>query len=111
MKQSSDVLRLLQCPFCAYELRYSSILRRDRYDRVEYGLLLCTGCHLEYLVSLIASTHSRSGLHVRSELDRRRYPDGVTVSDAQMATVRLTRHEFQGDWNFTIHPASQRRRR
>ncbi|MBM3773230.1 MAG: hypothetical protein FJW27_18470, partial [Acidimicrobiia bacterium] len=41
---------------------------------------------------------------VRSELDRRRYPDGVTVSDAQMATVQLKRHEFHGDWNYTIAP-------
>ena len=66
---------------------------------------------LAAIVSLIASTHSRSGLRVRSELDRRRYPDGVTVTDAQMATVRLTPHEFHGDWNYTIYPASQRRRR
>jgi hypothetical protein len=24
---------------------------------------------------------------------------GVTVTDAQMATVHLTRHEFHGDWD------------
>jgi hypothetical protein len=65
---------------------------------------------LAAIVSLIASTHSRSGLRVRSELDRRRYPDGVTVTDEQMATIRLKRHEFHGDWNYTIFPASQRRR-
>jgi hypothetical protein len=64
---------------------------------------------LAAIVSLIASTHSRSGLRVRSELDRRRYPDGVTVTDDQMATVRLKRHEFHGDWNYTIYPASQQR--
>ncbi|MBM3772497.1 MAG: hypothetical protein FJW27_19475, partial [Acidimicrobiia bacterium] len=29
---------------------------------------------------------------------------GVTVSDAQMATVQLKRHEFHGDWNYTIAP-------
>ena len=46
---------------------------------------------LATIVSLIGSTHSRSGLRVRSELDRGRYPDGVTVTDAQMATVRLER--------------------
>jgi hypothetical protein len=62
-------------------------------------------------VSLIASTHSRSGLRVRSEIDRRRSPDGVTLTEAQMATVRLTRHEFHGDWNYTIYPASRRRQR
>jgi hypothetical protein len=66
---------------------------------------------LAAIVSLIASTHSRSGLRVRSELDRRRYPDGVTVTDAQMATVRLMRHTFHGDWNYTIQPASQRHQR
>jgi hypothetical protein len=65
---------------------------------------------LAAIVNLIASTHSRSGLRVWSELDRRRYPDGVTVTDAQMATVRLTRHKFHGEWNYTIHPASRRHR-
>jgi Rhodopirellula transposase DDE domain len=60
---------------------------------------------LATIVSLIGSTHSRSGLRVRSELDRGQYPAGVTVTDAQMATVRLERHRFHGDWNYTIHPA------
>jgi Rhodopirellula transposase DDE domain len=59
---------------------------------------------LATIVSLIGSTHSTSGLRVRSELDRGRYPDGVTVSDAQMARVQLDRHRFHGDWNYTIHP-------
>ena len=65
---------------------------------------------LAAIVSLIASTHSRSGLRVRSELDRRRYPDAVAITDAQMATVRLKRHEFHGEWNYTISPASKRPR-
>jgi Rhodopirellula transposase DDE domain len=60
---------------------------------------------LATIVSLIGSTHSRSGLRVRSELDRGQYPAGVTVTDAQMATIRLERHRFHGDWNYTIHPA------
>ena len=66
---------------------------------------------LAAIVSLIASTHSRSGLRVRSEIDRQRYSDGVTITDAQIATVRLESHEFHGDWNYTIYPASRRRRR
>ena len=64
---------------------------------------------LATIVSLIASTHSRSGLRVRSEIDRRRYPDGVTVTDEQMATVRLKRHAFHGDWNYTIYPGPRHR--
>jgi hypothetical protein len=62
---------------------------------------------LATIVSLIASTHSRAGLHVRAELDRGPYPSGVTVTDAQMATVRLTRHRFHREWNYTIHPATR----
>ena len=65
--------------------------------------------NLATIVSLIGSTHSRSGLRVRSELDRGRYPDGVTVTDAQMAAVRLKRHQFHGEWNYTIYPTSKRR--
>lgn len=60
---------------------------------------------LATIVSLIGSTQSRAGLHVRAELDRGRYPAGVSVTAAQMATVQLTRHRFHGDWNYTIHPA------
>lgn len=33
----------------------------------------------------------------------------VTVTDAQMATVRLKRHRFHGEWNYTIHPTIRRR--
>ena len=60
--------------------------------------------NLATIVSLIGATRSRSGLRIRSELDRGRYPRGVTVTDAQLATVRLERHRFHGDWNYTIHP-------
>jgi Rhodopirellula transposase DDE domain len=63
---------------------------------------------LATIVSLIGSTHSQAGLHVRAELDRGRYPAGVTVTEAQMATVRLRRHRFHGDWNYTIDPSTQR---
>jgi hypothetical protein len=60
---------------------------------------------LATIVSLIGSTHSEAGLHVRAELDRGQYPAGVTVTDTQMATIRLERHRFHGDWNYTIHPS------
>ncbi|TAK30233.1 MAG: ISAzo13 family transposase [Myxococcaceae bacterium] len=66
---------------------------------------------LATIVSLIGSTHSRSGLRVRSELDRGRYPSGVTVTDTQMATIRLKPHRFHGEWNYTIHPTITRRER
>ncbi|HJP31301.1 MAG TPA: hypothetical protein QGF95_12180, partial [Candidatus Latescibacteria bacterium] len=32
-------------------------------------------------------------------------PKGVTVTADQMDQIRLQRHDFHGDWNYTIHPA------
>jgi hypothetical protein len=64
---------------------------------------------LAAIVSLIGATHSRSGLRVRSEIDRSRYPSGVTVTDAQMAAIWLRRHDFHGERNYTIRPTSKRR--
>jgi len=56
------------------------------------------------IVSLIASTTTRSGLVVRAALDTRRYDLKTKVSDAQLAGVRLKPHGFHGDWNYTISP-------
>jgi hypothetical protein len=56
------------------------------------------------IVQLIAATTTEAGLKVRAELDEKKYPKGVKVSDAQLAAVNLTRHAFHGDWNYTIAP-------
>ncbi len=57
-------------------------------------------------VSLIGATTSTSGLRVRSEMDRRRYPAGVRFSDENMVRIALQPQRFQGQWNCTVHPAS-----
>lgn len=62
---------------------------------------------LATIVSLIASTRTKGGLRVRCELDKGRYPDGVKISDEQMAKINLRRHRFHGDWNYTIQPAKK----
>ena len=56
------------------------------------------------IVQLIAATTTDAGLKVRAELDEKKYPKGVKVSDLQMAAINLTRHSFHGDWNYTISP-------
>lgn len=56
------------------------------------------------IVNLIGSTRTTAGLRVRSEIDHGRYPLGVEVTDEQMAQVRLRRHTFHGDWNYTVRP-------
>ena len=90
----------------------------SKWNRIEHRLFAHIAMNwrgtplvdLATIVSLIGSTHSRSGLRVRSEVDRGRYPGGVTVTDAQMARVQLERHRFHGDWNYTIHPVTRNRR-
>jgi Rhodopirellula transposase DDE domain len=57
------------------------------------------------IVQLIAATTTDAGLKVRAELDENKYPKGVKVSDAQLATVNLSCHSFHGDWNYTISPS------
>ena len=56
------------------------------------------------IINLIANTQTTQGLRVKCELDRRKYPPKVVVSDQQMATLRLESHQFHGEWNYTIHP-------
>lgn len=56
----------------------------------------------EVIIDLIGATTTRTGLTVRAELDRRSYPKGVKVADAELAAVPLSRHDFHGEWNYTI---------
>jgi len=63
---------------------------------------------LAVIVSLIASTRTATGLRVRAELDKGRYPDKVEVPEEFMAQIKLEPHRFHGDWNYTIHPRQRR---
>jgi hypothetical protein len=56
------------------------------------------------IVQLIAATTTQTGLKVHCEIDPNIYPPGVKVSDAEMHAINIQRHEFHGDWNYTINP-------
>jgi hypothetical protein len=60
------------------------------------------------IVNLIASTRTAAGLRIRSEIDRGCYPQGVVVTDQQMAQVHLQPHRFHGEWNYTLRPTRAR---
>jgi hypothetical protein len=59
----------------------------------------------EVVVNTIAATTTRTGLRVHAELDTGTYPAGAKVSDTQMDCLPLDRHDWHGDWNYTLHPA------
>ena len=56
----------------------------------------------EVIVQLIASTKTRAGLSVRSEIDTNLYPKGSVVSDAEFAAINIERDAFHGEWNYSI---------
>ena len=56
------------------------------------------------IINLIAGTTTSTGLKVYARLDETDYPKGIKVSDAEIAKVNLDRHDFHGDWNYTIRP-------
>ena len=59
---------------------------------------------LQVIINLIAATTTRTGLEVYAQLDERAYPDKIKVSDAEIAAVALTGHDFRPEWNYTINP-------
>jgi Rhodopirellula transposase DDE domain len=60
----------------------------------------------QVMIQLIAATTTKTGLKVHCELDPNTYPAGVKVTDAEIARVNLQRHDFHGDWNYTIMPST-----
>ncbi|ANW19541.1 ISAzo13-like element ISScl2 family transposase [Streptomyces clavuligerus] len=58
----------------------------------------------EVIVQSIAATTTRTGLKVHAELDSATYATGVRVVDRQLDALPLARHEWHGDWNYTLRP-------
>ena len=58
----------------------------------------------EVIIQLIANTTTAAGLKIRAELDTASYPTGLTVSDEELAALRIKRARFHGDWNYALLP-------
>jgi hypothetical protein len=61
--------------------------------------------HYRTIIELISATTTKSGLKIKAERDWNHYETGVQVSKAELAALPLFRHEFHGDWNYTLAPA------
>ena len=57
---------------------------------------------LQTVVNLISRTTTRAGLVVKSAIDDNYYEKGIKVSDKELELVKLKRHDFHGEWNYTI---------
>lgn len=56
------------------------------------------------VVNLIGNTTTEKGLEIHAELDENAYPAGIKVTDEELAQVRIKKHKFRGDWNYTVFP-------
>ncbi len=89
----------------------------SKWNKIEHRLF----CHItmnwrgrpltshEVVVNSIAATTTATGLRVRAELDTARYATGIKVTVRQMRNLPLERHDFHGDWNYTLAPRDHNR--
>ncbi|MDR1383710.1 MAG: hypothetical protein LBJ67_07690 [Planctomycetaceae bacterium] len=54
------------------------------------------------VVNLISNTKTETGLSVRCVEDNKQYKKGMKVSDKELAHVKIKKHDFHGEWNYTI---------
>jgi hypothetical protein len=62
----------------------------------------------EVVVETIAATTTKTGLTVQAMLDTNTYQKGIRISDRDIKAFEarhLQRHEFHGNWNYTIRAA------
>jgi hypothetical protein len=58
----------------------------------------------ETVVQLIGAVKTSTGLKVKSQLDLNIYEKGKKISDKELESINIYRHEFHGEWNYTIKP-------
>jgi hypothetical protein len=85
----------------------------SKWNKIEHRMF----CHItrnwrgrpltsrDLVVNLIAAVTTATGLTIHAELDEGQYPLAVKVPDDQLATVRIERHSFHPEWNYTVFPA------
>jgi hypothetical protein len=58
----------------------------------------------ETVVNLIAATTTTTGLTITARLDTSPYPTGSPYTAQDIEALPMRRHQFHGDWNYTITP-------
>ena len=84
----------------------------SKWNKIEHRLFSFVSMNwrgqplLDYMtiVNLIANTKTTSGLKVAARLDTNNYERGIKLTKQEIESVNIKRHEFHGDWNYTIKP-------
>jgi Rhodopirellula transposase DDE domain len=84
----------------------------SKWNKIEHRMF----CHItenwrarpliDYLtvVNLISHAGTSKGLSIKAEIDESTYETGKTISDEQMAKLRISRCSFHGEWNYSFTP-------
>lgn len=84
----------------------------SKWNKIEHRMF----CHItqnwrgrplvshEVILNLIANTTTQQGLRIQAELDAATYPLKIKVTDEELAAVKIKRHKFHGEWNYSIQP-------
>lgn len=84
----------------------------SKWNRIEHRLFSFISMNwrgrpltdIRTIVQLIASTTTDTGLTVQAVYDPGWYAKGIKITDTQLAQIPLQRHDWHGDWNYTITP-------
>jgi len=85
----------------------------SKWNKIEHRMF----CHIsknwrgrpllthDVVVNLIANTTTHTGLTIKAKLDKRSYPTGNVVTDADFDALNIKLAEFHGDWNYVLAPS------
>ncbi len=87
----------------------------SKWNKIEHRLFSRITCNwrgrpletYQTIVNLIANTTTTTGLTVRADLDLNLYLTGTKLTDQQKQSIPITRHDFHGDWNYTIRRSNE----
>jgi len=58
---------------------------------------------LATIVNLIANTRTKSGLSIKTSIDKNTYEKSIKVSDKEMNSLNIKPDKFRGQWNYKIN--------
>ena len=64
----------------------------------------------QVIVDLVAATTTETGLRVLAEWDQGDYPKSIEITDAQLAALPLTGHDWHPEWNYDLKPRQPARK-
>ena len=59
------------------------------------------------VIELISATTTDSGLTIRAGRDPEWYEKGIKITDAELAELNITGHDWHPNWNYTLTPTAQ----